>query len=65
MLHSPGLRLSFAGGIVVILGMLGLIVLPTLVAAPAMLIGALAVGAGFIWTLIEFYMPQPGPPDDG
>jgi hypothetical protein len=64
MLHSPGLRLSFAGGIVVALGMLGLIVLPDLVAAPAMLIGALAVGAGFIWTMLEFYIPHSDPPDD-
>jgi hypothetical protein len=65
MLRSPGFRLSFAGGIVVALGMIGLTVLPDLVAAPAMLIGAVAVGAGFVWTMVEFYMPHSEPPDDG
>jgi hypothetical protein len=42
--------------------MLSLIVLPAVIAAPAMLIGAMAVGGGFIWTMIEFYVPPSGPP---
>ena len=42
---------------------LSLLLLPDLVAIAGLLIGACAVGAGFMWTMAEFYIPQQPPPD--
>lgn len=64
MLRSRGLRLSFAGGIVVAVSGLSLLLLPDAVSAIGMLLGAMAVGGGFMWTMIEFYVPSSGPPSD-
>ena len=40
-----------------------LLVLPDLVAGFGMLIGGVAVGAGFIWTMVSFYSGAETPPD--
>ena len=64
MIQSRGLRLSFAGGIVVFLSGLSLLLLPDVISGAGMLLGACAVGGGFMWTMIEFYVPPSGPPSD-
>jgi hypothetical protein len=56
VLRSRGLRISLVGSAVFLAGILGLLVLPTAVAVAPMLIGGLIVWAGFIWTLMAFYM---------
>ena len=58
MLHSAGLRLSAAGGLVFLVSLVGLLVLPDAIAAFGMLAGGLAVWAGFVWTLLSYYMPD-------
>jgi hypothetical protein len=64
ILQSRGLRVSVAGGILVFISALSMLVLPDLVAAAGMLIGACAVGGGFAWTMLEFYTaPNDSPPD--
>ncbi len=64
MLRSRGLRLSFAGGIVVLAGGLLLLAVPDALAAIVMLLGAVAVAGGFMWTMLEFYVSPPGPPPE-
>jgi hypothetical protein len=64
MIQSRGLRLSFAGGIVVFLSGLSLLLLPDVVSGAGMLLGACAVGGGFMWTMLEFYAPPREPPPD-
>ena len=55
MINSPGIRLSLAGGIVVVVSLIALIVLPDTVPALAMMLGGLAVIGGFVWSLAHFY----------
>lgn len=55
MINSPGIRLSLAGGIVVVVSLIALIVLPDTVPAIAMMLGGLAVIGGFVWSLAHFY----------
>jgi hypothetical protein len=55
VLHSAGLRLSAAGGLVFLVSLVGLLVLPDAVAAFGMLAGGLAVMGGFVWTLLSYY----------
>jgi hypothetical protein len=62
-IQSPGLRLSFAGGIVVLISGLSLLLLPDVISGAGMLVGACAVGGGFMWTMLEFYAPPQKPPD--
>jgi len=64
MIQSRGLRLSFAGGILVFLSGLSLLLLPDVVSGAGMLLGACAVGGGFMWTMLEFYTPPREPPPD-
>jgi hypothetical protein len=52
------LRLSAAGGLVFLVSLVGLLVLPDAIAAFGMLAGGLAVWAGFVWTLLSYYMPD-------
>jgi hypothetical protein len=63
MVGSPGLRLSFVGGVVVVISGLSLLLLPDIISGAGMLVGACAVGGGFIWTMLEFYVPPREPPD--
>jgi len=63
MIQSRGLRLSFAGGIVVFLSGLSLLLLPDVVSGAGMLLGACAVGGGFMWTMLEFYAAPHEPPE--
>jgi hypothetical protein len=63
-ISSPGLRLSFVGGVVVLVSGVSLLLLPDLVSGVGMLLGACAVGGGFIWTMLEFYAPPSKPPPD-
>jgi hypothetical protein len=58
VLHSAGLRLSAAGGLVFLVSLLGLLVLPDAIAAFGMLAGGVGVWAGFVWTLLSYYMPD-------
>jgi hypothetical protein len=55
VINSPGIRLSLAGGIVVVVSLIALIVLPDTVPAIAMMLGGLAVIGGFVWSLAHFY----------
>jgi hypothetical protein len=64
LISSPGLRLSFAGGIVVLISGLSLLLLPDVVSGVGMLLGACAVAGGFIWTMLEFYASPSKPPPD-
>jgi len=61
---SPGLRLSFVGGVVVLISGLSLLLLPDMISGAGMLLGACAVGGGFMWTMFEFYVPPSEPPPD-
>lgn len=64
LFQSRGLRLSFAGGVTVLVSGLSLLLLPDVIAGAGMLLGACAVGGGFMWTMLEFYAgPQDPPPD--
>ena len=63
MIQSRGLRLSFAGGIVVFLSGLSLLLLPDVVSGAGMLLGACTVGGGFMWTMLEFYAAPHKPPE--
>jgi hypothetical protein len=63
MIQSRGLRLSFAGGIVVFLSGLSLLLLPDVISGAGMLLGACAVGGGFMWTMLEFYVAPHEPPE--
>ena len=63
LFQSRGLRLSVAGGVFVLISSLSLLLLPDIVAAVGMLIGACAIGGGFMWTMAEFYIPPQQPPD--
>jgi hypothetical protein len=64
LLQSRGLRLSLAGGVLVLVSALSLLLLPDMVSGAGMMLGACAVGAGFMWTMFEFYVPPQGPPPD-
>jgi hypothetical protein len=64
MLRSRGLRVSVAGGILVVISMLSLLVLPKLLSGIGMMVGACGVGGGFMWTMLEFYIPPSKPPQD-
>jgi hypothetical protein len=63
LIQSPGLRLSFVGGIVVLISGLSLLLLPDVISGAGMLLGACAVGGGFMWTMMEFYGSPQKPPD--
>jgi hypothetical protein len=63
VVKSRGLRLSLAGFVVFFLGMLGLFVLPAIVAALTMLFGGMCVWIGFMMTLFHFY--SGGSAEDG
>jgi hypothetical protein len=63
LIQSPGLRLSFVGGIVVLISGLSLLLLPDVISGAGMLLGACAVGGGFMWTMLEFYASPQKPPD--
>ncbi|HEU0073103.1 MAG TPA: hypothetical protein VFS30_03760 [Dehalococcoidia bacterium] len=64
LFQSRGLRLSIAGAILVLISGISLLFLPDIVSGAGMLVGACAVGGGFMWTMIEFYLtPQEPPPD--
>ncbi len=63
LFQSRGLRLSIAGGVLVLVSSFSLLLLPDFVAGAGMLLGACAVGAGFMWTMAEFYIPPQQPPD--
>jgi hypothetical protein len=60
VIDTPGLRLSVIGGIVVGVSLVALALLPDTVPAAAMMIGGVAVIAGFIWSLAHFYLDSPG-----
>jgi hypothetical protein len=64
VLHASGFRLSLAGGVVFLVGLIGLVVLPDVLPAVVMMAGGIAVWVGFIWTLLSFYLPGPRPPND-
>ncbi|HEY7466059.1 MAG TPA: hypothetical protein VIB47_05145 [Dehalococcoidia bacterium] len=64
MLSSRGLKLSCSGGLLVALSMLSLFVLPGAVGGVGMMIGAVAVIGGFIWTMTEYYVSPTDPPRD-
>jgi hypothetical protein len=59
VINTPGLRLSLAGGIVVVVSLIALVVLPDTIPAVAMMVGGLAVIGGFIWSLAYFYTHTP------
>ncbi len=58
----PGLRLSFVGAGVFILGIVSLLVLPAALGVAAMLVGGMVAWSGFIWTLLNWYRSTPQPP---
>jgi hypothetical protein len=62
--QSRGLRLSVAGGILVLIGGVSLLFLPDIVSGLGMMVGACAVGAGFMWSMLEFYTSPNEPPPD-
>lgn len=64
MFSSRGLRLSFVGGVVVLISGASLLLLPDVISGAGMLIGACAVGGGFMWTMLEFYAAPPQSPPD-
>jgi hypothetical protein len=64
LLHSRSLRLSLIGVVVFALGVLSLLVLPAAISIAGILVGGMAVWAGFIWTLLTYYM-QPPPETHG
>jgi hypothetical protein len=53
----PGLRLSAAGGVVFLLGLLSLLLLPAAIAVAVMIAGGMGVWSGFLWTLFSWYGP--------
>jgi hypothetical protein len=55
VIDTPGIRLSLAGGIVVAVSLIALVFLPDAVPAAAMMVGGVAVIAGFVWSLAQFY----------
>lgn len=63
MLSSRGLWLSCAGAILVALSMASLLVVPGAIAGGGMLVGAIAVIAGFVWTMTEYYLSPPSSED--
>lgn len=64
MIKTPGLRLSLIGGFVVAISLIALVFLPDTVPAAAMMIGGVAVIAGFVWSLAHFYIDTPAPPNE-
>ena len=64
MLKTPGLRLSLVGGLVVAIGLIALVFLPDTLPAVAMMLGGLAVIGGFVWSLAQFYIDTPTPPNE-
>ncbi len=64
MLRSQGLRLSCAGGFTVAVSLASLLVLPGAIAGAGMLMGAVAVIAGFVWTMAEYHLSPSEPPGD-
>ena len=63
LLQSRGFRLSAVGGLVILVSAISMALLPDYVAGVGMLVGACAVGAGFMWTMLEFYVTPQQPPD--
>jgi hypothetical protein len=59
VLDSRGFRLSVAGGLAVAVSLASLLVLPGVIAGAGMMTGAVAVIAGFLWTIFEYYGTQP------
>ena len=57
MVSSNGLRLSLFGLALLVLSMAALLFLPKLVPAIGMMVGGSCVMAGFIWTLLVYYLP--------
>jgi hypothetical protein len=55
VLNSRGLRLSLSGAVLVTVSMMALLVLPGAIAGGGMLVGAMAVIGGFIWTMAEYH----------
>jgi hypothetical protein len=55
VINTPGIRLSVAGGIVVAVSLIALLVLPDTVPAIVMMAGGVAVIGGFVWSLAQFY----------
>ena len=64
MIRTPGLGLSLVGGIVVAVSLIALVFLPDTVPAAAMMLGGVAVIAGFVWSLAHFYTDTPSPPNE-
>ena len=63
LLQSRGLKLSAVGGLVILLSAISMALLPDYLAGAGMVVGACAVGAGFMWTMAEFYVTPQQPPD--
>lgn len=58
MFASRGLRIAIAGIVACLLGIAGLLFMPKGLAIVLMLSGGLGVMGGFIWTLVEYYLPS-------
>jgi hypothetical protein len=63
MIDTPGIRMALVGGLVVAVSLIALVFLPDTVPAIAMMFGGLAVIGGFCWSLAQFYMESPTPPN--
>ncbi|HWO74183.1 MAG TPA: hypothetical protein VNN21_11575 [Dehalococcoidia bacterium] len=57
MLASRGLQIAAIGIVICLLGIVGLAFMPKPLAIVLMLSGGLGVMGGFIWTLVEYYLP--------
>jgi hypothetical protein len=55
VLETAGIRLAIAGFILVGVSIIGLVAIGDIIPAFGMMIGGVAVIAGFIWTLAHFY----------
>jgi hypothetical protein len=64
VLSSRGIWLSCAGAALVALSMASLLVIPGAIAGAGMLVGAIAVIAGFVWTMTEYYLSPPSNRED-
>ncbi|HLF78393.1 MAG TPA: hypothetical protein VJB57_13000 [Dehalococcoidia bacterium] len=62
MLQSPGLRLAFAGFVLLIAGA-GVLFLSNAAGVAMMLVGGMAVFSGFVWTLLQYYVGPQEPPE--
>jgi hypothetical protein len=63
LLQSRGFRLSAVGGLLILISAISMVLLPDYVAGAGMVVGACAVGGGFMWTMAEFYVTPQQPPD--